>query len=179
MPPLRSFFLFGRRPKDRSFPACDRGRHIPAPGREGRRVGAGAPTQEPVSSGIPYPVSLMKFVLFIVYVSFWYAALFLHKLLLQVYASFTLLILVMLVWDKSACNISCFWYLMLSNCVQTNPSPTEFWRRGFLQRSKRRIWTHSGLLAQTTSSLAVPRLFVTVPATGLQERCLPVAKGAQ
>ena len=46
-------FLFGRRPKERSFPACDRGRHIPAPGREGRRVNIGAPTQEPVISGIP------------------------------------------------------------------------------------------------------------------------------
>ena len=46
-------FLFGRCPKERSLPACDRGRHIPAPGREGRRVKAGAPTQEPVISGIP------------------------------------------------------------------------------------------------------------------------------
>ena len=48
------FFLFGRRPKDRSFPACDRGRHVPAPGWEGRRIRAGAPTEEPVFSGIPY-----------------------------------------------------------------------------------------------------------------------------
>ena len=34
------FFLFGRRPKKRSLSACDRGRHIPAPVREGRRVGS-------------------------------------------------------------------------------------------------------------------------------------------
>ena len=68
----------------------------------------------------------MKNVLCIVYVSFWYAALFLHKLLLQVYASFTLLALEMLIWDKSACIMSCSWHLMLSNYVQTNPSPTEF-----------------------------------------------------
>ena len=46
-------FLVGRRPKDQSFPACDRGRDIPAPGREGRRVQAGASTQEQVFSGIP------------------------------------------------------------------------------------------------------------------------------
>ena len=113
--------LSRRRPRDRSLPACDRGRRVPAPRREGRRVKAGAPTQEPVSSGIPYAVSLMKNVLFIVFMSFWYAALFLHKLLLQVYASFSLLILEMLVWDKSACIISCSWYLILSNYVQTNP----------------------------------------------------------
>ena len=50
------FFLFGRRPKDRSLPACDRGRHVPAPRREGRRVKARAPSQEPVSSGIPLDV---------------------------------------------------------------------------------------------------------------------------
>ena len=94
---LSVFFLFGRRPKDRSLPACDRGRRVPAPSCEGRRVKAGAPTQEPVSLGIPYPVSLMKYVLFIVYGSFWFAALFLHGLLLEVCASFTLLILEMLV----------------------------------------------------------------------------------
>ena len=31
-------FLFGRRPKDRSFPSFGRGRHVPAPGWERRRV---------------------------------------------------------------------------------------------------------------------------------------------
>ena len=59
---LPLLFFSGRRPKDRSLPACDRGRRVPAPRWEGRRVKAGAPTQETVSSGIPYAVYLMKYV---------------------------------------------------------------------------------------------------------------------
>ena len=97
--------------------ACDGKHRVPAPRWEGRWVKAGAAAQEPLCSGMKYGCICM------VYVSFWYAALFLHILLLQVHASFTLLILEMLVWDKSACTISCFLYLMLSNDVQTNPSP--------------------------------------------------------
>ena len=111
-----------------------------APRREGRRVKAGAPTQEPVSSGFSHAVRAFHRLCVLLVCST------ISSLLLKVCASFTLLILEMLVWEKSACIIYCFWYLMPSNYVQTHSSATEFGRRGFHQRSRRRIWTHPACL---------------------------------
>ena len=76
-----SFFFFcfssysRRRPKERSLSACDRGRHIPAPGREGRRVGSSGHRPKK-NENFRYPLrrSLVKYVLFLVKVSLWYAA---------------------------------------------------------------------------------------------------------